>query len=75
MDEDVRSAFVDAYSYHYGQVAMDYVAGKYWSGDQAAHLEELLDRLAASDPMTTQCRAEMMEALAELNRGVSSLGG
>jgi hypothetical protein len=116
MDYDVRSALIDAYGYHYGQLAMDYAAGKYWSGGRAAHLEDLLDRLTrlislsgdpsdviqksqclreqatletdererqrlfveayalldelldgldASDPMTTQCRAEMVEALAE----------
>lgn len=46
MDDDVRSALIEAYSYHYGQLAMDYAAGKYWSGGQSAHLEDLLDRLS-----------------------------
>jgi hypothetical protein len=45
VDDDVRSALIDAYGYHYGQLAMDYGTEKYWSGGRAVHLEDLLDRL------------------------------
>jgi hypothetical protein len=114
--DDVRTRLIEAYSYHYGELAMDYTAEKYWSGDQAQHLEKLLDRLSRlvaisgdafysmqksrflreqavletdgterqrlfeeayaalaallddldrSDPRNAQCRAEMVETLAE----------
>jgi len=45
MADDVRSALIDAYGYHYGQLAMDYATEKYWSGGRAVHLADLLDRL------------------------------
>ncbi len=116
IDDAARTRLIEAYSYHYGQLAMDYTAEKYWSGGQAQHLEELLDRLSRlisisrdpyhvieksrflrekallesddtkrhrlfeeayavlaalldnldrSDPQNAQCRAEMVETLAD----------
>jgi hypothetical protein len=46
INDAVRTRLIEAYCYHYGQLAMDYAAEKYWSGGQSQHLSELLDRLS-----------------------------